>query len=127
MPAASIRPLHGGDDEIVRWVVHRAITWEDPLDGPAASSLLSDPLIVRYHAGWGRGGDFGVAAEVGGRVVGAAFARLFTPDAPGFGFVDRVTPELGIAVDRGHRRHGVGTRLLAELASAADMTSENRP
>lgn len=46
--------------------------------------------------------------------LGAAWVRRFTGDAPGFGYVDDVTPELSI-VRAPNIAAGVGTMLLSQL------------
>jgi ribosomal protein S18 acetylase RimI-like enzyme len=53
-----------------------------------------------------------VIAELDGVPVGACWYRTFTPEAPGYGFVDEKTPELGLAVQPLHRRKGIGEALI---------------
>ncbi len=73
----------------------------------------------RYVEGWGRPGDTGVVAVDGAFRVGAAWYRLFRPDAPGYGFVDERTPELAIAVVPSRRGRGFGDELLSALLAHA--------
>jgi len=51
--------------------------------------------------------------------MGAAWARQFDVDDPGYGFVDNDVPEIGMGVVTAFRGHGVGTRLLAALIGEA--------
>lgn len=77
----------------------------------------ADSTFAEYVGGWGRPSDGGVVAEDQGRVVGVVWWRLFTPEVPGYGFVDELTPELGIAVWPGDRGRGIG-RILMRAACA---------
>ena len=82
----------------------------DRLDVPFLRSLLgfaynwhvtryeTEISISRYVDGWGRPGDTALIAMDEGHSVGAAWFRLFSPDSPGFGFLDDQTPELTIVV-----------------------------
>ena len=76
--------------------------------------VAADPHVSLYAAQWGRrSGDGGVLAEDrDGRVAGSAWWRLFTADAPGYGFVAEDIPELGLAVAPEARRLGLGTALV---------------
>jgi len=114
-----IRNATAEDGHFLRKMMSEAVAWNP--DWPHAQILdaLSDPIQHRYHDGWGRAGDAGVIAEEAGEPMGAAWYRLFTADAPGYGFVDEQTPELGIAVARLHRRKGVGSALLRSLIERA--------
>jgi GNAT superfamily N-acetyltransferase len=117
--AFTIQPLGEEAAEVVQWVVYTAVGWNDPPGLPPLEIAIEHPEIARYHRGWGRPGDFGVIAETNGDFAGAAFARLFTDDDHGEGFVDEETPELAIAVAEHFRRRGVGRLLMVELADEA--------
>jgi GNAT superfamily N-acetyltransferase len=90
---------------------------------PPYDVLVEHPELARYHAGWGRPGDVALAAESGGEVVGVALVRLFTEEDHGHGYVDR----RAVAVAEGQRGHGIGPRLLAELAETARAAGMRGP
>ncbi len=121
-----IRTLGNDDVEIVHWVLYRAIGWDPEVTLPPLTELISHPDLLMYHEEWGRHGDFGVAAEQDGELLGAAFARLFTDDTHGAGYIDESTPELGVAVADGHRGEGLGSVLLDALASEARAVGMKR-
>lgn len=83
-----------------RWSIDEALQHED---------------LARYRWDPDRPGDVAVVAVLDGVGVGGAWARLFPADAPGYGFVDATTPELGIGVVRDHHGRGIGRALLAAL------------
>ena len=107
-----IRPATKDDLPFLRKMMYEAARWNPDWPREPIEEVLADPVLVRYHAGWGREGDGGAVAEVDGEPVGAAWYRLFTADAPGYGFVDEKVPELSIAVVPLHRRKGIGEALL---------------
>lgn len=88
---------------------------------PLPRDVLLRPEVARYAEGFGRGGDLGVVAlqTESGAPVGAAWVRLLTGDARGYGYVDDDTPELGMAVLAGFRGRGIGTTLLEHLLTLA--------
>jgi GNAT superfamily N-acetyltransferase len=58
-------------------------------------------------------------AEADAKPVGAAWFRLWTLESHSYGFIDAMTPEVGMAVVRTHRRRGIGRALLKELIGTA--------
>ena len=91
---------------------------------PQPRSVLRDPGVARYVAGWGlRRGDSGVIALINGAPVGAAWLRCFPASEPGYGFVDEGTPELSMAVLRAYRGNGIGSRLIELLLQGVDAAS----
>jgi ribosomal protein S18 acetylase RimI-like enzyme len=116
----NIRPATGDDVEFLKKMLYEAAAWNPDWPREQVLEALADPKLELFHRDWGaRPGDVGVIAELGGEPVGAAWFRLFTADAPGHGFVDEDTPELGIAVEPLHRRKGIGETLLHALISEA--------
>jgi GNAT superfamily N-acetyltransferase len=96
-----------------------AANW-NPVRARSRVTVLDDPTVRHYVAGWQRPGDFGcVAEDARGVAVGACWARLFPADQPGYGFVAAGVPELTLGVYPPWRAQGAGRALLRELASTA--------
>ncbi len=77
---------------------------------------LSLPVNRKYLEGWGRPGDSGViAVDEAGQSLGAAWYRLHSEGAPGYGFVSSTIPELTIGVRADARGQGIGHALLRAL------------
>jgi ribosomal protein S18 acetylase RimI-like enzyme len=115
----SMREARQEDERFLSDMLYTAATWRP---GPRSQSaeVLSHPDIALYIEGWRRPGDEGVIAEAGtGEPVGAAWYRLFSDEAHGFGFVNAETPEITIAVREEFRGHGIGGALLHELIDCA--------
>src|SRR5690349_15768415 len=111
------------DLRLLREMSFLAINWRDrhldSADAAAVDVMLARPELRVYVVGWPRPGDRAVVAEQHGTPVGAAWYRLFTETAHGYGFVDTETPELGVAVRASARGGGVGSALLSALIDHA--------
>ncbi|MEO8477533.1 MAG: GNAT family N-acetyltransferase [Actinomycetota bacterium] len=108
----NIRPTTKDDAEFLNTMLFEAARWNPDWPREPMAEVLDEPVLRRYHEDWGREGDGGLIAELDDEPVGAAWYRLFTAAAPGFGFVDEKTPEVSIAVQPLHRRKGIGGTLL---------------
>jgi ribosomal protein S18 acetylase RimI-like enzyme len=107
-----IRKAGPRDARFLRDMLHHAFYRRETAPG-------EEEPTYRYVYSWPRPGDAGVIALDGGFPVGAAWYRLFTRDAPGYGFVDEETPELAIAVVPSRRGRGIGEELLSGLMKRA--------
>jgi ribosomal protein S18 acetylase RimI-like enzyme len=108
----NIRPATKDDDAFLYKMLYEAARWNPDWPREPIDEVLDDPILRRYHEGWGRPGDGGMVAELDGEPAGAAWYRLFSKEEPGFGYVDDKTPEVSIAVMPLHRRKGLGGTLL---------------
>jgi ribosomal protein S18 acetylase RimI-like enzyme len=108
------------DVRFLREMLYEAFAWRSGDARPAFDALLMNPKAIGYVEGWCRVGDYGVIAEAdSGTPLGAAWHRLFSEDAPGYGFISTTVPEITIGVASAARRHGIGTSLLAALIDHA--------
>ncbi len=114
-----IRPAIPADGSFLADMVVEAANWRAGSTRPRPT-VLSDPVYRNYIAGWQRPADHGVVAvDHDGRAVGAAWYRLFSPEASVHGFVASGVPELIIGVRPLWRSQGVGRSLLRALTDGA--------
>ncbi|MBB6048675.1 GNAT family N-acetyltransferase [Armatimonas rosea] len=115
-----VRPLTPADSALLSEALYHSL-YTSPGEPPLPRELLLLPELARYTEGWGqRFGDQGMLAwRTPQTSIGAAWLRLFSHDAPGYGYVDDLTPELVVSVQPAWRGFGVGTQLiLATLEQA---------
>lgn len=88
----------------------------------ARGDVEVDPRLAHYITDWPRARDFGVIAVGDDRArVGAAWARTFSAQDPGYGFVAADIPEISMAVVASQRGHGIGRRLLQAVVDIAEQ------
>jgi ribosomal protein S18 acetylase RimI-like enzyme len=109
------------DDIDILWAMLYEASHAAEYGVPDVAALRGQPEQARYVEGWGARTDLGVVAidDDTREPVGAAWLRLLTREAKGYGYVDDDTPELAIAVLPGHRGRGLGGRMLGALLDAA--------
>jgi GNAT superfamily N-acetyltransferase len=117
-----VRTIEAGDASLLREYLRLSI-FVRPGDPQAPADIVDRPEIGCYVDDWGRYGDDGVLAveERTGADVGAAWLRLWPGLDTGYGFVDRATPELAMAVRAEHRGRGIGSCLLDALLDRASQ------
>ena len=115
----NIRSAKAEDVEFLEAMLFEAFFWDAAAARPAFAAFRQHPEFTKLLSNWGRPGDWGAIAEDGGRQLGAAWFRMWTPELHSYGFVDSATPELGLAVSPAHRRQGIGRALLSALIRMA--------
>lgn len=91
----------------VNWLRHRT----------SRAEVRENPRLAHYFADFGRrDGDLGVVAQTRTETVGVAWARTFSAQDPGYGYVADTVPEVSVTVFEDYRREGVGRALLERLA-----------
>ena len=86
---------------------------------PPPREIIYQPELQVYVEDFGtRRGDIAVCAEIGGKIVGAAWSRIMND----YGHISDDTPSLAVSLYSEYRSRGIGTELmrtlLAELKSA---------
>lgn len=111
------RPLTAADQAALWDWLHIAL-WDPPPAGLRPREVLEHPAVRIYAEQWGRQGDIGVVAVVGGVDAGACWMRVL-PEGVGLASVDAATPQLGIALRDEFRGRGLGKRLMLEALARA--------
>ena len=101
-----VRPITPEDYTLLEDFLYHAI-YITPGEEIPKRELIFDPEIFVYIKDFGGENDIGVIDEIGGKAVGAAWARII----PAYGNIDDKTLELAISVLPEHRGKGIGTFL----------------
>ncbi len=80
-----------------------------------SKDIIKHPDLYKYIKDFGQIGDICLVAELHGKLVGAIWTRLFSENDKGYGFVDKDTPELSMALYEEYRHKGIGKILLKEM------------
>jgi ribosomal protein S18 acetylase RimI-like enzyme len=108
---------------VLEEMLYEAFFWRGGPERPPLVEMRARPEFHSLLAGWGRMGDVAFVAQSAGATAGAAWFRLWTAAAHSYGFVDRETPELGLAVAGAFRGQGIGRQLLRSLIKHAELHS----
>ena len=79
---------------------------------PPPKSIISSPELQIYVEHFGESkDDWGLVAEVGGKIVGAVWVRIMND----YGHIDDETPSLAISLYKKYRGFGIGTAMMKEI------------
>ncbi len=121
----TFRFLTPADREIMRVATLANMNWTGESRFTYAD-IDSSPEFRHYYRLDGHSGDFGIAAEIEGRIVGISWLTFFDAEDPGYGYIADGIPELSVSVWKGYRRRGVGKALLEKLFEKAKNRSITR-
>ena len=87
----------------------------------SSAEVAADPALAHYTRLDSGRGDFGLVAEVAGRVVGIVWLLFLDSTDPGYGYIADGVPELSLCVWPDYRGVGIGALLIdAALAQARE-------
>ena len=79
---------------------------------PPTKSIISSPELQIYVKLFGESkDDWGLVAEVGGKIVGAVWVRIMND----YGHIDDEAPSLAISLYKEYRGFGIGTAMMKEI------------
>lgn len=104
------------DDQAFLWETLYLSLYVREGEKPFDREVVNEPHLAKYVEDWGQAGDVGyIAINDQQQPIGAVTARVLPADNQGYGYIDDVTPELGLAVLDEYRGQGVGTALMQAL------------
>jgi ribosomal protein S18 acetylase RimI-like enzyme len=114
-----IRPETEQDIDFLWEMLYQAIFIAEGEVQPSRE-ILNQPDILKYLCNWGRQGDIAlIATDSSENPVGAIWTRLFDETNKTYGYIDKNTPVLSMAVLPEYRGQGIGTLLLNEMIRKA--------
>lgn len=115
-----IRMAGARDRDLIEAMLLAAADWRLGAEPRPVAAVMADPTLAHYAEDWPKATDLGLVAEdENGVGLGAAWWRFFTPEDPGYGFVDEAIPEVSIGVVEDRRGAGIGRALLDALVKCA--------
>ena len=108
-----IRKLCSGESDLLKDFLYEAIFIPQGAEAPARDIVQRPELRIYYDDFGSRPGDYCLAAETEGNVVGAVWTRIMND----YGHVDDETPSFAISLLPDFRNKGIGTRLMREMLS----------
>jgi [ribosomal protein S18]-alanine N-acetyltransferase len=108
------------DDVHFLWdMLYEAVYVDENSEKPPRS-IIETPEMASYVKEWGRYGDLGLlAVDSNGNKLGAIWIRLFDDLTKTYGYIDKETPILSMAILPQYRGKGIGSELLKEIKSQA--------
>ena len=107
----ALRELKKAEYPLLADFLYEAVFVPDGVEAPP-KAIINNPDMQVYIAGFGsKKDDYCVAAEINGKVIGAAWVRIMND----YGHVDAQTPSLAISLYGQYRGLGIGTAMLRKL------------
>ena len=79
---------------------------------PPPKAIITSPELQVYVERFGESNDdWGLVAEVDGKIVGAVWVRIMND----YGHIDDGTPSLAISLYKEYRNFGIGTAMMKEI------------
>ncbi len=107
----NLRELRPDETELLKDFLYEAIFIPEGVEPPARDIIMRPELKIYYeNFGTGRA-DHCIAADDGGRVIGAVWTRIMDD----YGHVDNETPSFAISLYKEYRGQGIGTQMMRKM------------
>ena len=113
----NIRAATVEDRDFLRDMFYEAIFVPEGEEKPDYA-IVDEPVLQKYTYNWMLPTDMGLVAEMDGTPVGMLWTRLFSAEAPGYGYVDDHTPEMSMAIRPEWQGQGIGKALMEHALKA---------
>lgn len=105
-----IRKIRQSEYPILSDFLYEAIFVPEGTEKPPRQ-VIQRPELQVYVADFGKADDACLVAELGGKIVGAVWARIMDD----YGHIDEKTPSLAISLYDAYRGLGIGTALMKAM------------
>lgn len=108
---ATIREMQKQEYPLLDNFLYEAIFIPEGIE-PPPKTIITSPELQVYVERFGESiDDWGLVAEVDGKVVGAVWVRIMND----YGHIDDETPSLAISLYKEYRGFGIGTAMMKEI------------
>ena len=107
----TIREIRKHEYPLLDHFLYEAIFVPEGIE-PPPKTIIASPELQVYVEHFGESkDDWGLVAEVGGKIVGAVWVRIMND----YGHIDDATPSLAISLYKEYRGFGIGTAMVKEI------------
>ncbi len=107
----TIRKIQKQEYPLLDHFLYEAIFVPEGIE-PLPKTIITSPELQVYVEHFGKSkDDWGLVAEVEGKIVGAVWVRIMND----YGHIDEKTPSLAISLYKEYRGFGIGTAMMKEI------------
>ncbi len=118
----TIREMQKQEYPLLDNFLYEAIFIPEGIDPPPKSVIKSPELQVYVERFGELENDWGLVAEVDGKIVGAVWVRIMND----YGHIDNETPSLAISLYKEYRGLGIGTAMMKGMLALLKTHEYNR-
>ena len=107
----TIREIRKQEYPLLDNFLYEAIFIPKGIESPPKTIIASPELQIYVEHSGALKDDWGLVAEVDGKVVGAVWVRIIND----YGHIDDETPSLAISLYKEYRGFGIGTAMMKEM------------
>lgn len=119
-PEIIIREILPSEVYILEDIMYETIYHPDK-NNPYPKSVIYLPQVRIYWDNWGKAKDDSCLVSISNnKIIGAVWIRTFSGEIKGFGYIDKQTPEIAVALFDEYRNKGIGTQLMKRMIELAN-------